>query len=286
MTTISYKDGIMAHDGKMTLGDTVIKLDTEKAFWVNNHLVGICGRARAINTFVTWLQRMTDYHIVNQEVGDLVDLIPPVLEDDEGYTALVVTPSKQVLMYEGNTPIDMGNDVPMAVGSGSVYALAAMKAGASAEEAVKIACELDVYSGGVIGLVALEEEPEMIDKESAMKMSKEELISKLFPEDEDESVDTEENSEEEVQVDMIHEWSEFIGLYKFDDDILFEVMGIEFNLTQQPVSPKGFIEFGNLDLYDLQGICSEMDIEYSPNNTKMQLASKICKEVDSKIPTE
>ena len=45
-------------------------------------------------------------------------------------------------MYEGNTPIDMGLDVPMSVGSGSCFALAAMKAGVSAEEAVKVACEL------------------------------------------------------------------------------------------------------------------------------------------------
>lgn len=284
MTTIAYKDGTMSFDGKMTLGDTVIKLDTEKAFWVNNHLVGICGRARAISTFVTWLQRMTDYHIVRQEVGDLVDLIPPALEDDEGYTALVVTPSKQVLMYEGNTPIDMGNDVPMAVGSGSVYALAAMKAGASAEEAVKIACELDVYSGGVIGSVALEEEPEMIDKESAMKMSKEELISKLFPENETESEDTVEKSEEEVEV--IYEWSDSIILYKFDGDILFEVMGVEFNLTQQPVSPQEFIEFGDFELKELKDIWEEMKAVYSGTNNKTQLASKILKEVDSKIPTE
>lgn len=120
--------------------------------------------------------------------------------------------------------------------------------------------------------------------ESAMKMSKEELISKLFPEDE--SVDTEEKCEEEVQVDMIHEWSEFIILYKFDGDIFFEVMGIEFNLTQQPVSPKEFLEFGEFDLDELQSICSEMNIQYSGNNNKTQLASKILKEVDSKIPTE
>ena len=89
MTTISYKDGIMCSDGRMSLGDMIIKDDTQKVFWVNNHLVGVCGRAREINTFVTWLQKMTDYYIVNQEVGELVDLVPPALEDDEGYSALL-----------------------------------------------------------------------------------------------------------------------------------------------------------------------------------------------------
>ena len=172
MTTIAYKNGIMVSDGRMSLGDMIIKDDTEKVFWVNNHLVGVCGRARAINTFVTWLQKMTDYHIVNQEVGELVDLVPPALEDDEGYSALVVTPSRQVLMYEGNTPIDMGLDVPMSVGSGSCFALASMKTGASAEEAVKVACELDVYSGGEITVVQLEDEHEPLTGEIEENLSK------------------------------------------------------------------------------------------------------------------
>ena len=91
MTTISYKNGVMSGDGRMSLGDMIIKDNTEKVFWVNDHLVGVCGRARAINTFVSWLKKQTDYHIVNSEVGDLVDLIPPVLEDDDGYTALAVS---------------------------------------------------------------------------------------------------------------------------------------------------------------------------------------------------
>ena len=286
MTTIATKDGIIVGDARMSLGATIIKDDTVKVFNVNNHLVGVCGAARSISTFVSWLQKHTDYRMVSEQVGDLVDLIPPVLEQDSDYTALVVTPDKQVLLYESGIPIDMGNDVHMAIGSGGDFALAAMDAGLSAEEAVKIAMKRDVYSGGTITVVSLEEDPEMIDKESAMKMSKEELISKLFPEDETENVDTEEKAEEETEFDMIHNYSEFITLYKFDGDVFFEVMGIEFNLTQQPVSPKEFIEFGEFDLNELQHICSEMNIEYSGNNNKMQLASKILKEVDSKITTE
>ena len=286
MTTIATKDGIIVGDARMSLGATIIKDDTVKVFNVNNHLVGVCGAARSISTFVSWLQKHTDYRMVSEQVGDLVDLIPPVLEQDSDYTALVVTPDKQVLLYESGIPIDMGNDVHMAIGSGGDFALAAMDAGLSAEEAVKIAMKRDVYSGGTITVVSLEEDPEMIDKESAMKMSKEELISKLFPEDEAEKVDTEEKAEEETEFDMIHNYSEFITLYKFDGDVFFEVMGIEFNLTQQPVSPKEFIEFGEFDLNELQHICSEMNIEYSGNNNKMQLASKILKEVDSKITTE
>ena len=281
MTTIATKDGLMCSEGRMSLGATIIKDDTVKVFNINNHLVGVCGAARAISTFVGWLQKHTDYRMVSEQVGDLVDLIPPVLEQSEDYTALVVTPDKQVLLYEGGVPIDMGYDVHMAIGSGGDFALSAMDSGLSAEEAVKVAMKRDVYSGGTITVVSLEEEPEMIDKESAMKMSKEELISKLFPEDEVE------NNEVTIDAaDIIHVWSDFIMLCKPDNDILFEVMGVEFNMTQQPVSPKEFIEFGEFNLDELQHICSEMNIEYSGNNNKTQLASKIMKEVNIKIPTE
>ena len=88
MTTIAVKDGIMVGDGRCSLGSTVIKDDMVKVFWINNHLMGGAGRARSISTFAQWLQKHTDYTIVNQEVGDLVDLIPPVLQDDEEFSAL------------------------------------------------------------------------------------------------------------------------------------------------------------------------------------------------------
>lgn len=290
MTTISYKDGVMASDGKMTLGDMVIKLDTQKTFWVNNHLVGVCGRARAINTFVSWLQKQTDYHIVNSEVGDLVDLVPPVLEDDEGYNALVVTPSRQVLMYEGNTPIDMGVDVPMSVGSGSCFALAAMKTGSSAEEAVKVACELDVYSGGEITVVQLEEEPQELTREVAESMSKEDLLEMMFGEEQkevetDPDADTGVYSEDVIELKPLHVWSEQVILWEHVDtkEILFEVDGIEYT-----VKDNSFVEYkpDDMDIDEMRDICKDMSIGITKSNTKQQLIKKMFKEVKSKIPQQ
>lgn len=297
MTTIAYKNGIMVSDGRMSLGDMIIKDNTEKVFWVNNHLVGVCGRARAINTFVTWLQKMTDYHIVNQEVGELVDLVPPALEDDEGYTALVVTPSRQVLMYEGNTPIDMGVDIPMSVGSGSCFALAAMKAGNSAEEAVKVACELDVYSGGEITVVQLEDEPEPLTREVAENLSKDELLNMMFGEDQEvEHVATEEDSisvkdfgavgdgvTDDDNLICVHCWTDNIVLWQEKDtqEYLFEVDGIEYT-----VGAYTFTEYNraDMDIEEVRSICDDMQITYSKSNTQQQLIQKIFKEVKSKIP--
>lgn len=286
MTTISYKDGIMCSDGRMSLGDMIIKDDTQKVFWVNNHLVGVCGRARAINTFVTWLQKMTDYHIVNQEVGELVDLVPPALEDDEGYSALVVTPSRQVLMYEGNTPIDMGLDVPMSVGSGSCFALAAMKAGNSAEEAVKVACELDVYSGGEITVVQLEDEPEPLTREIAENLSKEELLNMMFGDEDTELANTKETSSDvdinhEECLNHIYSWTDTIVLWQEKDtqEYLFEVDGIEYS-----VGAYTFTEYNraDMDIDEVRSICEDMQVTYSKSNTQQQLIQKIFKEVKSK----
>ena len=286
MTTISYKDGIMCSDGRMSLGDMIIKDDTQKVFWVNNHLVGVCGRARAINTFVTWLQKMTDYHIVNQEVGELVDLVPPALEDDEGYSALVVTPSRQVLMYEGNTPIDMGLDVPMSVGSGSCFALAAMKAGNSAEEAVKVACELDVYSGGEITVVQLEDEPEPLTREVAENLSKEALLNMMFGDEDTEPANTKEapfdvNINHEDCLSHIYSWTDTIVLWQEKDtqEYLFEVDGIEYS-----VGAYTFTEYNkaDMDIEEVRSICEDMQVAYSKSNTQPQLISKIFKEVKSK----
>ena len=286
MTTICYKSGIMSSDGRMSLGDMIIKEDTQKVFWVNNHLVGVCGRARAINTFVTWLQKMTDYHIVNQEVGELVDLVPPALEDDEGYSALVVTPSRQVLMYEGNTPIDMGSDVPMSVGSGSCFALAAMKAGNSAEEAVKVACELDVYSGGEITVVQLEDEPEPLTREVAENLSKEDLINAMFGEKEVEQVATKEDfvngdNDNDDSLTHIYSWTDTIVLWQEKDtqEYLFEVDGIEYS-----VGAYTFTEYNraDMDIEEVRSICEDMQVTYSKSNTQQQLIQKIFKEVKSK----
>lgn len=293
MTTICYKSGIMSSDGRMSLGDMIIKEDTQKVFWVNNHLVGVCGRARAINTFVTWLQKMTDYHIVNQEVGELVDLVPPALEDDEGYSALVVTPSRQVLMYEGNTPIDMGSDVPMSVGSGSCFALAAMKAGSSAEEAVKVACELDVYSGGEITVVQLEEEPEPLTREVAENLSKEDLINAMFGEEEESATEVVATKEDFVNGDNdnddslthIYSWTDTIVLWQEKDtqEYLFDVDGVEYT-----VGSYAFAEYNknDMEIDEVRSICDDMQIEYVKSNTQSQLISKIFKEVKSKIPQQ
>lgn len=290
MTTIAVKDGIMVGDGRCSLGSTVIKDDMVKVFWINNHLMGGAGRARSISTFAQWLQKHTDYTIVNQEVGDLVDLIPPVLQDDEEFTALVLTPDRQVLMYDGNVALNLGQDVPASIGSGSVFALAAMDAGTSAEDAVKIAMKRDVYSGGEITIVQLEEEPEPLTREVAENLSKDELINMMFGEEDTELANTKETSSD-VDVNYedclihIYSWTDTIVLWQEKDtqEYLFEVDGIEYT-----VGAYTFTEYNKSDMEidEIRSICDDMSIDYVKSNTQQQLIQKIFKEVKSKIPQQ
>lgn len=288
MTTIAVKDGIMVGDGRCSLGSTVIKDDMVKVFWINNHLMGGAGRARSISTFAQWLQKHTDYTIVNQEVGDLVDLIPPVLQDDEEFTALVLTPDKQVLMYDGNVALNLGHDVPASIGSGSVFALAAMDAGASAEDAVKIAMKRDVYSGGEITVVQLEDEPEPLTREVAENLSKDELINMMFGEEDTEPDNTKETSSDvninhEDYLSHIYSWTNTIVLWREKDtqEYLFEVDGIEYS-----VGAYTFTEYNknDMEIDEVRSICEDMQVTCSKSNTQQQLIQKIFKEVKSKIP--
>lgn len=293
MTTIAVKDGIMVGDGRCSLGSTVIKDDMVKVFWINNHLMGGAGRARSISTFAQWLQKHTDYTIVNQEVGDLVDLIPPVLQDDEEFTALVLTPDRQVLMYDGNVALNLGQDVPASIGSGSVFALAAMDAGSSAEDAVRIAMKRDVYSGGEITVVQLEEEPEPLTREVAENLSKDELINMFFGEQESSEAvvikETFTNGDNDYDNNLIniYSWTDTVVLWQDvingqeTQEYLFEIDGIEYS-----VGAYTFTEYNksDMDIDEVRSICDDMQIEYVKSNTQSQLISKIFKEVKSKIP--
>lgn len=290
MTTIAVKDGIMVGDGRCSLGSTVIKDDMVKVFWINNHLMGGAGRARSISTFAQWLQKHTDYTIVNQEVGDLVDLIPPVLQDDEEFTALVLTPDKQVLMYDGNVALNLGHDVPASIGSGSVFALAAMDAGAASEDAVKIAMKRDVYSGGEITVVQLEEESEPLTREVAESLSKEELIEMMFGEEEEsttEVVATKEDfgngdNDDDDNLTHIYSWTDTVVLWQEKDtqEYLFDVDGVEYT-----VGSYAFAEYNknDMEIDEVRSICTDMQIDYVKSNTQQQLIQKIFKEVKSKI---
>lgn len=188
MTTIAYRDGIMASDGKITSGDRIDWLDLKKVRKINNCLIGGAGRLRSVFAFFDWFERWSDAQVVQGQAPH-VDVFIPEGIDDEDFYGLVVFSDGTIFHYEGGKySYEIPGEKYTSIGSGSYYALAALDAGVSAEEAVKIASGRDVFTGGQIFVEQLDIEPEDITLEEAQAMTKEELLALMFPKDDDQVV--------------------------------------------------------------------------------------------------
>lgn len=133
MTTVVYRNGVMASDSAVTVGDARMG-SLRKVFRLKDgSLVGFAGDyARGVH-FLKWLDtdRSED---------------APSLEDS---TCMVVSPERVITVYQGeeSLPILYGPDQDyIAIGSGYTFALGACHQGASAEEAAQASCFHDVYS--------------------------------------------------------------------------------------------------------------------------------------------
>jgi ATP-dependent protease HslVU (ClpYQ) peptidase subunit len=137
MTSIAYRDGVMAGDSRVTAGDLVLPDTCRKVHRLRNGaLFGAAGNSEAIERLRRAIVRRTQI---------------PKLEE---VSALRVDPDGSLWSYEGS--IWSKVDAPFAaLGSGTTACLAAMYANATAREAVAIACKLDPSSGGRIHVVKL-----------------------------------------------------------------------------------------------------------------------------------
>lgn len=132
MTTVCYRDGILAGDSLVTVGGaTKVHGEYRKVRRIGDHLVGTSGGVADCERFVNWLMSGEDTE-------------PPKGE----YAALVVTPRGRVREVEGGLPLPSPRKAKFfAIGSGAPFALAAMYAGADAVTAVKIAAKIDTATG-------------------------------------------------------------------------------------------------------------------------------------------
>lgn len=261
MTTICYKDKVMASDGKVTQGDMVVNTSTKKVFSINGCLVGFAGRMTSGLKFISWFQKWSDSHMVRNEAPYVDILMPEDLTEDDFY-AIVCWTDGSVSLYEGGQNMyEVDASQGFSIGSGSPYALSAMLAGCGAEEAVKIACKLDVFSGGEVYVEVLDEEQPEFTKEEAEKMTKEELVKFIFPAEE-------ENLDEFI-------WNgDYITMTKNGDvEIKYLVKGKEkafnLNLKENPHTPS--------DLNPYSKIIKEI--------TKVEI-EKLLKDIGADAPNE
>jgi len=142
MTTIAYRDGILAGDGRVTEIE-----ERESSYVLHDNDIKVFklkdGRLYGGSRSSEDILRLY-YSLVNNTP-------PPKLED---INALLVDTKGKLYLYEGHLWQPL-SDLYYAVGSGSRFAFPALDAGATAIEAVKIGIKRDPYSGGKITVVRL-----------------------------------------------------------------------------------------------------------------------------------
>lgn len=136
MTTIAFDGRILACDGMISSH----KIDTlcfKKIKYVKDDcFVGAAGDLNQVNAFFHWCKQ-----------GGYVDyLSDTLLNINDSFEAIIITPS---FVATTTDCIHLcPSSLPIAIGSGSDFAIGAMKKGADAIEAVEIAKSYDLWSGG------------------------------------------------------------------------------------------------------------------------------------------
>lgn len=136
MSTVVTDGESMAAD-RLVTGDGMIHCNVTKiALAANGDIVGLVGTAFDLDIFVAWYN------------GDRSEA-PRIHDNSE---ALVLGTDGRVLCYN-HVGHSFEHETPAAIGSGSAVAYGAVAAGASPAQAVLIASERDIYSGGGVDVL-------------------------------------------------------------------------------------------------------------------------------------
>lgn len=145
MTTIAYRDGVLAADSAMCRGGTHMCGIAKIVRREDGAMAAVVGVASLAGPFFRWF--------LDGEKGDR-----PTVPDDGDIcsTGFIVRPGGVIEMYEHEGWYDIQPEPYFAVGSGRDVALGAMVAGADAEVAVRAAIAHDQGTGGDITVLRRE----------------------------------------------------------------------------------------------------------------------------------
>lgn len=135
MTTVVWDGKTLAADSQSTTG-TVRGTAAKIAKNADGFLIAGAGSHAVVSQWIAWVM-----------AGLPPDNQPASVDDS---TLIIIDPRGRARLF---ADVPVAQPVPRkkwAIGSGSDIALGAMAMGADARQAVKVACKLDVYSGGKI----------------------------------------------------------------------------------------------------------------------------------------
>jgi len=141
MTTIAFRDGVLAGDSRTCYGNSIetgIKRKVRKSR--DGRLIGVCGTSSKVEPYALGL--MNDAKVL------------PEIPKDEG-RVIEVLPSGRVWIHEHGGKHCLGKLRFGAWGSGSDSARGALAMGATAVETVRVASTIDLYTDGRITVVRL-----------------------------------------------------------------------------------------------------------------------------------
>lgn len=149
MTTVVYKDGILASDGLVVEGSRVLYTDYEKSTLIITHLdqylVGFAGTLSWLEVFHEWVKLDMN--------PDCVPDVPENSEDVSLFEAVVVPRSGDgAFLFENFKKIAIGQR-PACLGSGADIALAGLLSGMTVVEAIELASKVDIYTNNNIQTV-------------------------------------------------------------------------------------------------------------------------------------
>ncbi len=138
MTIVAFRDGVMAADTRIVHGDSGIMKATKlfrKRIGRRDHILGFAGDMSCAMLYYEWYgskqpmpEQLRNY------------------QEERGFNVLIMVGK---YLYEGDNicrPVEVESKFH-AIGSGAQAALGAMHHGASAIQAVKIACKIDSNCG-------------------------------------------------------------------------------------------------------------------------------------------
>lgn len=141
MTTIAYKDGVLAADRQVTRGTMRGGEITKIRRLDDGSLVAVVGQPGVMSDAAAYLDGKTDTR--------------PTLDGDT--IVIHVLPTGSLNFYEGTGWLKLEGVVSpfYAFGSGRDFAYAAMSMGATPEAAVKVASQFCIYTNGNVDVLRL-----------------------------------------------------------------------------------------------------------------------------------
>lgn len=146
MTTIAYRDGILAADTLACSESGLRSSSMVKIMRVRGGLAGTVGKCSQAQAIVRWL-----------EDGRAADR-PKFADGSDDYTVVWLPDEGEATLIENGGEEPLGDAPYHAFGSGREIALGAMYMGATAKEAVEAAIAISVWSGGDVTVLKLKTE--------------------------------------------------------------------------------------------------------------------------------